>query len=65
MPAYDPLDDMMEFENGTLDEDGIRRLFQHLVDTGMAWSLQGFYGRAAHEMLRAGIIEPRHGRGEE
>jgi hypothetical protein len=28
--------------------------WQHLVDTGVVWELQGFFGRAAHRMLSDG-----------
>jgi len=32
--------------------------WQHLVDTGVVWELQGFYGRAAHRMLSEGTLSP-------
>jgi len=47
---------IMDFENGSLDDAGAIELFQHLVDTGMAWQLQGSYGRLAQQMIDAGII---------
>lgn len=48
---------MMAFESGELDEDGIVALFQHLVNTGMAWQLQGFYGRTAMSLIDAGLVQ--------
>lgn len=54
---YDHVGAMMSYEDGSLDEPGTKKLFQHLVDTGMAWHLQGSYGRAADAMLKAGYIK--------
>lgn len=30
--------------------------WQHLVDTGLVWSLQGWFGRTAHNMIQEGIL---------
>lgn len=56
--AYHPFDDMMSWEDGSLNEKGTTRLFQHLVNTGQAYHLQGMYGRQANALLDAGIIKP-------
>jgi hypothetical protein len=53
--VYD-LNAMVEWENGELDDEGTRKLFQQLVDSGMAWTLQGSYGRMAQRLLDAGEI---------
>jgi hypothetical protein len=53
---YDHVGAIMAFESGDLDEDATIELFQHLVDTGMAWSLQGSYGRMAKALIDAGMV---------
>lgn len=49
---------IMDFESGKLSEEKIFELFQELVDTGMAWQLQGSYGRLAQNLIEMGLIEP-------
>lgn len=57
--THNLMGDIIAYENGELDEEQTAELFQRLVDTGLAWSLQGSYGRTAQAMLEAGVIAPR------
>lgn len=47
---------IIDYENDELDADGIIELFQHLVDTGEVWGLQGHYGRMARALIDAGQV---------
>jgi len=38
------------------DEDQIVEAWQHLVDTGLAWKLQGWFGRTATSLIKQGVI---------
>ncbi len=53
------IDKIIAYEQGELDDTETLELFQALVDNGMAWSLQGSYGRQAKAFLEAGLIEQR------
>lgn len=55
-PKFDLTDRIISYECGMLNEEDSVELFQELVDNGMAWSLQGHYGRTAHNLIEAGII---------
>jgi hypothetical protein len=59
-PALAPtVDQIVAYEQGELDEDEIVELFAVLVETGMAWQLQGHYGRTAMALIEAGLIGAR------
>ena len=50
------LESIIAYEDGQLDEDETLALFQDLVDSGLAWHLQGHYGRAAAAYIAAGLV---------
>lgn len=58
----DLFEDMMAFEAGELNEEETVELFQRLVDSGLAWQLQGFYGRTASQLIEAGLVQAIDGR---
>jgi len=48
---------IIQYESGELADEEMIDLFQKLVHTGLAWSLQGSYGRMAAHLIEVGEIE--------
>jgi hypothetical protein len=38
------------------NEDTVIEAWQHLVDTGLAWQLQGWFGRTARHLIDEGVL---------
>ena len=53
----DNLEFIMDYENGECTEDEIIVGFQEMIDSGLAWELQGSYGRMAKGLLEAGLCK--------
>jgi hypothetical protein len=56
---YDLVGKIMDFESGQMEEAEIIVFFQELIDNGMAWTLQGSYGRTATALIDAGHCHKR------
>lgn len=52
------VDTLMAYEDGTLSERDSIAMFADLIETGMAWRLQGSYGRAAAALIEQGYVSP-------
>jgi len=53
---FNIVEQISEYEEGTLTDDEVIELFQELVNTGVVWSLQGSYGRMAIHLIEQGLI---------
>ena len=40
------------------DEEILNEAWQHLIDTGLCWQLQGWFGRTAVRLIEEGICNP-------
>ena len=49
------LNDIIAWEQGELSEEDTVALFQTLIDNGVAWQLQGCYGRTARQLIDLGL----------
>ena len=45
------------YENDEMDQDEIIKFFQEMVDDGIAWKLQGHYGRVADVLIESGLVK--------
>ena len=49
------VNDFNDYESGNMSDEDTIVFMQKLIDTGMAWTLQGSYGRVAEALIRAGL----------
>ena len=52
------VDQLIAYEEGQITEDEEIALFQHLIDTGTCWQLEGYYHRMGATLIEAGLIKP-------
>ena len=51
------VDQLIAYEEGQLTEDEEIAFFEHLVQTGTCWQLQGHYQRVGATLIEAGLIK--------
>lgn len=57
-PTPDLTSRIIAYENGEMGDSAILHLFADLVKTGLAFKLQGSYGRIACALIDAGYLSP-------
>lgn len=57
----DTIDFIMMVEDGEFDHENEEHVqaLQDMIDSGMVWKLQGFWGRFATQMINLGIVKAR------
>lgn len=51
------VDDITEYENGGMSTNEVIHFFGKLVKAGLAFSLQGSYGRQAQSLIEMGYLD--------
>lgn len=54
---YDAVAAAEGFDGVEHDNETLISAWQHLIDTGAAWKLQGWFGRQADALIRQGLCE--------
>lgn len=50
---------ILEYESEAQSLEWVLKLFADLIATGLAWQLQGHYGREARAYIENGLISPQ------
>ncbi len=54
-PGFDLTAFVVAYEGGELSDEEVVTGFQYLIDSGLAWTLQGSYGRQAQNLIELGL----------
>jgi len=57
--VFDLTTSIIAYESGELDDADVVELFSELIKSGLAWSLQGCYGRTAMALISAKVISKK------
>ena len=60
--TFDEVGFIMQFERGEVSFDELTDGFQHLIDSGIVWKLQGSYGRTAESLIEQGYCHECEGK---
>jgi hypothetical protein len=54
----DAIENLIKYEEGDMSEEEEVGFFQCLINSGLAWQLQGHYGRMAMHLIESGFCTP-------